>query len=94
MTKIVFISDFFADEVQGGAELCNAALINLLEKRYTIEKVKSVNVTPDLILNNLDSFFVIANFFMLAEAFKRAFIDKTKYIILEHDHKYVKSNNP
>ena len=94
MTKIVFISDFFADEIRGGAELCNDALIGLLRDRYTVETIKSALVTPDLLLNNLDSFFIIANFFMLPEAFKYAFADKTKYVILEHDHKYVNSNNP
>ena len=94
MTEVVFISDFFADEIQGGAELCNAALIGLLQKRYKVEKIKSVDVTPEAILDNLDSFFIIANFFLLPEPLKKIFIDKTKYVILEHDHKYVKSNNP
>ena len=94
MTKIVFISDFFVDEIRGGAELCNDALIKRLEKRYSVEKIKSVNVTPELILKNFDSFFIIANFFMLSEVFKGVFAKKAKYVILEHDHKYVRSNNP
>jgi len=91
--KIVFISDFFADEIRGGAELCNDALIKLLRQKYTVETIKSVNVTESLLENNRDGFFIIANFFMLAEAFKLAFADMT-YAILEHDHKYVASNNP
>lgn len=94
MTKIVFISDFFANEVRGGAELCNDALIKRLEVRYIVEKVKSANVTPAMILSNLDDTFIIANFFLLPESFKKIFIDRTRYIILEHDHKYVRSNNP
>ena len=94
MTKIVFISDFFADEIRGGAELCNDALIGLLRDRYTVETIKSAFVTPELLLKNLDSFFIIANFFMLPEPFKDVFAAKAKYVILEHDHKYVSSNNP
>ena len=94
MTNIVFISDFFANEIRGGAELCNDALIGLLRKRYTVKTVKSIEVNPQLLEDNIDSFFIIANFFMLPEAFKYAFADKFKYAILEHDHKYVASNNP
>ena len=94
MTKIVFISDFFANEIRGGAELCNDALIKLLRERYDVVTVKSSEVAPQLLQENLNSFFIIANFFMLPEAFKHAFVDKFKYAILEHDHKYVASNNP
>ena len=94
MTKIVFISDFFANEIQGGAELCNDALIGLLRKRYTVNTVKSIEVNPELLEKNTNSFFIIANFFMLPEAFKHAFANNFRYAILEHDHKYVASNNP
>tara|TARA_Y100001970_G_C14237663_1_gene862858 strand:+ start:76 stop:1716 length:1641 start_codon:yes stop_codon:yes gene_type:complete len=94
MTNIVFISDFFANEIRGGAELCNDALIALLRKKYTVKTVKSIEVNPQLLEEHLDSFFIIANFFMLPEAFKYAFVDKFKYAILEHDHKYIASNNP
>ena len=49
--NIVFISDFFLDEVRGGAEFCNEALIALLENQYTLDRVKSNLVTPTLINN-------------------------------------------
>jgi|3_EtaG_2_1085321.scaffolds.fasta_scaffold00917_14 glycosyltransferase involved in cell wall biosynthesis len=94
MTKIVFVSDFFVDEVRGGAELCNEALIGLLSERYSVEKIKSAHITPQFILSNQGAFFIVANFFMLAEGFKRLLKDRIKYVILEHDHKYVRSNNP
>tara|TARA_R110000824_G_scaffold80365_2_gene202090 strand:+ start:10254 stop:11948 length:1695 start_codon:yes stop_codon:yes gene_type:complete len=94
MNKIVFVSDFFSNEVRGGAELCNEALVGLLRKRYIVEEIKSVRMTPETILKNLDNFFIVANFFMLAEPFKNILIHKANYAILEHDHKYVKSNNP
>ena len=94
MTNIVFISDFFVNEIRGGAELCNDALINLLRKKYNVTTVKSSEVTPQLLNNSTDSFFIVANFFMLPEAFKYALSDKYRYAILEHDHKYVASNNP
>ena len=33
MNKIIFIADFFADEVPGGGELNNEQLIQILQKR-------------------------------------------------------------
>ena len=55
--------------------------------------MKSQNITPRDLEDSDKKIFVIANFFLLQEAVKYALEDKT-YIILEHDHKYVASNNP
>ena len=90
---IIFISDFFLGEVRGGAEFCNDALIRLLMPDVRTVGIKSQLITPGLIANHSDKFFVVANFFLLSEEAKKAFADAT-YVILEHDHKYVKSNNP
>lgn len=91
--KLIFISDFFIDEITGGAEFCNDALISLLSSDVEVVKIKSQHVTRDFIYNNKDCFFVVANFFMLAEPLKKV-LESVTYVILEHDHKYVKSNNP
>ena len=61
MTNIVFISDFFANEIRGGAELCNDALITLLRKKYTVKAVKSIEVSSQL----LDEHFSIQSFYHL-----------------------------
>ena len=91
--EVVFVSDFFIDEVAGGAEFCNEALIGLLKKNYTVKKKKSIEVTPEFICSNDRSFFIIANFFQLSEKSK-AQLRASRYAILEHDHKYIRSNNP
>ena len=91
--KIVFVSDFFLNEVAGGAEYCNEALIGLLQGRYEVERKKSLHVTESFVAENQESFFIVANFFQLAEPTKSA-MASTRYVILEHDHKYIKSNNP
>ena len=37
--KVIFIADFFADQIAGGGELNNEELIDLLrEKKYNVEK--------------------------------------------------------
>ena len=38
MKSIIHIADFYANEIRGGAELCNDALIKLLRKKSPIKK--------------------------------------------------------
>ena len=67
-SKVVFIADFFADQVQGGGELNNEEVISLLKDRgHTLEKVLSQNVTKDFLLKNKESNFIVANFIGLSE---------------------------
>ena len=95
MKNIIFISDYFINEITGGAELCNDALITEhLQKNYFVVKIKSENIDEQFLTNNKNNFFIIANFFLLSEKIKNFIIKNINYCILEHDHKYLKSNNP
>jgi hypothetical protein len=94
MNKVIFISDFFIDEINGGAERCNSALIEMLNKDFSIIEMKSLDVNLNFVAKNKNNFFIIANFFTLNEEVKNYLIDNVRYIIYEHDHKYIKNNNP
>lgn len=94
MNKIVFISDFFVDEILGGAEKNNDAFIDRASKYINIEKIKSCFVDEKFINKNIDNFFIIANFFQLSEQVKILLQNKCKYLVYEHDHKYISTNNP
>ena len=91
--KVIFISDFFIDEIRGGAEFCNDALINSLKHKFTFERHKSETITLQFINDNRDCFFIVANFFLLREDCKTALRNAT-YVIFEHDHKYIKTRDP
>ena len=94
MNNVVFIADFFVDQVLGGGEINNDELIKILSSQgHSVRQVQSHLVTPDSIEAFKDSVFVVANFANLADAAKDALQFK-KYIIYEHDHKYLKSRNP
>ena len=92
-SKVVFISDFFLNEIRGGAEYCNEALINLLEEKYEVQRIKSSATTPVVVEEHKECFFIVANFFQLSELSKQK-LASVPYVILEHDHKYIRSNNP
>lgn len=95
MNKIIFIADFFADQVNGGGELNNEEVIQLFLKReYNVTKLNSSLCSVDFIDNNKECFFIIANFAMLHNSCKYYLQSKCKYVIYEHDHKYLKSRNP
>lgn len=92
--NIAFIADFFADEILGGGELNNEELIHLLTKEeHTVAKFKSRQCGPSLAHIPDDWVFIVSNFIQLGEETKNALM-RRKYVIYEHDHKYLRSRNP
>jgi len=58
--KIVFIADFFTDQVLGGGELNNEELIGLLvQDGHQVKKVNSAIATRGFIEDNRDNYFII-----------------------------------
>ena len=90
--NVIFIADFFSNDLVGGAELNDSVLISGLEdKGVKIRRIRSQELTEeDVILNEV---FIVSNFIGLSERLKSMIMLK-KYIIYEHDHKYLKSRDP
>ncbi len=92
--KIIFIADFFANEILGGGELNNQEFIKLLkQQKQDIVQFKSQQITPEFINNNSGAYFIISNFILLSPQSLNCLKDKN-YIIYEHDHKYLTHRNP
>lgn len=91
--KIVFIADFFSEDIIGGGELNNEELIKLLNLQYEVIKIRSHDVSEIFVESNKDCFFIVANFVNLSQSAKNSLLTK-KYIIYEHDHKYINTRNP
>lgn len=92
--EIIYVSDFFDTDIQGGAELNDAELLKLfLENDYSVTKIRSNEVTVDFLKENSDIFFIISNFINLNIECKN-YLKDLSYIIYEHDHKYLKQRNP
>ena len=92
INKITYISDFFIEDFQGGAELSDNVLIQFLkENNIEIEKIKCSKF--DFNSTNTKS-YIISNFVSLSEKNKNLLIKgEAPYIIIERDQKYVRSRN-
>jgi hypothetical protein len=92
--KITFIADFYTDVIRGGGEIVNDILIDGVERRgCKVTKLISSKVSIDDIKVLKDSTFIIANFVMLKPQVIEA-LQGLKYVIYEHDHKYLKTRDP
>ena len=98
MNKIVFISDFFANQVSGGAEIYDDILIEELRKRgVKVCKFNSHEFTKKHfhLYEKMGFLFLISNFVNLSNnVMKLIQLYSNKYCILEHDHKYLTTRNP
>jgi hypothetical protein len=91
--KIIYISDYFVEHVLGGAEINdNVLLTEVLEDK--IERIQSHMVDLKFLKNNINNLFIISNFIYLSRNCKEYIQNNCKYIIYEHDHKYLISRNP
>lgn len=92
--NFIFVADFFANEILGGGEINNEVLADCLRRRgHSVSEKKCVHFTEDDVNNNKDACFIISNFIQLSEGAKTA-LKNTRYIIYEHDHKYLRRRNP
>ena len=98
MKKVVFIADFFAHQVQGGAEIRDQVLIEELRSRDI--KVATFNSSEFTekhfnFYNQHGYYYIISNFVNLSLNIMSKFKTLSdRYIIIEHDHKYLSTRNP
>ena len=93
MTKILFIADFFVEDITGGGELNNEELITILRKKNSLIQLRS-HLVDDKSLDNADG-IIVANFINLDKnILSKITMGKIPYMIYEHDHKYLKTRNP
>jgi hypothetical protein len=92
MKKICFIADFYSDQLNGGGESNDSNLILFLSQKREIVCYKSSEITIEII-KDFDV-FIIGNFVLLGEKIKQFLIKNKKYIIYEHDHKYITTRDP
>jgi glycosyltransferase involved in cell wall biosynthesis len=90
--KVVFVADFFAEDLLGGAELTSQALID--SSPFEIAKLHSRDVTMELLQQGADKFWIFGNFTELNPQLIPTVVANLRYSILEYDYKYCRARSP
>lgn len=85
MEKYVFVSDFYSDQITGGAELTSDAL---LENRQDVIKLQSQNITVEVLQKYVDKHWIFGNFSMMDYNLIPTIIKNINYSIIEFDYKF------
>lgn len=95
MNNLIFVQDFFAHQINGGAELHDKVVIDYFnDNNLLFECINSSAITIDYIKTHSDKIWFISNFAHLKNIHK-ALISKTcTYLIYEHDYKFIDVRNP
>ena len=91
-SEIVFVSDLFAADYVGGAELTSQALIDSCPRN--IETLKSREVTLELLEQGHQKYWIFGNFSSMNEELIPSIVANLNYSILEYDYKYCKYRSP
>lgn len=95
MNKVVYVADSMYPHYIGGGELNDHEMCEILyNKDYSVTKKSSNEITITFLKENRDSFFIISNFLLVSKTCLSYIIKNLRYLIYEHDHKYLKSRNP
>ena len=90
--EYIFVSDFFSDQLVGGAELTLEALLKKEEEK--VYKINSSDVTKSFIEKNKDKVWVFGNYTQLpAEAYDSLIESDVKYSVVEFDYKFCAYRN-
>ena len=85
-TQVIFVQDFFATEVVGGAELTSDAIIKACPRQ--LFQMHSHSVTENMVKKHQGKVWVIGNQTMIPPHVLQAFIDNNvRYYFFEYDFK-------
>ena len=89
---IVFVSDLFADQYVGGAELTSEAIIT--ESLLPVVKINSAHLNINIMESNKDKFWIFGNFSGVDDRCLVYAVKNLNYSVLEYDYKYCTFRSP
>ncbi len=89
---VIFVSDLFIENHIGGAELTSESIIE--SSPYKIFKLRSSQVTMDLLERCRTKFWVFGNYSQMDFNLIPTIVSNIRYSIIEYDYKYCKYRSP
>ena len=90
--EVIFVADFFSEDLVGGAELTTEALIE--SSPYTVKKIRSSELTIEKLRENASSYWIFGNWSLANPEILAIVSNNLKYSILEYDYKICKYRSP
>lgn len=90
--EVIVVSDLFAEDYVGGAELTTQALLDA--SPFKIFKLHSKDVTMQLLQKGHNLLWVFGNYAQLNQALIPTIIGNMKYVVLEYDYKFCRYRSP
>ena len=91
-SQIIFVADFFANDLVGGAELTTEALIK--SSPFNVFKLHSKDVTLKTLEDGHRKFWVFGNWAGLNRELIPTIVANMSYSVLEYDYKFCKFRSP
>ncbi len=94
--NVVFVCDFYGEDMQGGAELTTEALLEKAPKNLRVFKMHSSSLTTEILGKNKDKLFVFGNYTNIVDVdvFQELATGEYKYWIIEYDFKMCRWRSP
>ena len=88
MKKFIFVSDLFAQDYGGGAELTTEALYITCPAGNQVAKIRCGDLIQHTLEQNLECHYIICNFASLEDKLKLYMCKNIDYSIIEYDYKF------
>lgn len=84
--RLIVVSDFFKEDLCGGAELTLDAILSACPVGY--QKIRSHQLTPEYVEKNKDKYWLLVNFSNIPRDALIEIATSTKFYVIECDYKY------
>ena len=92
MNQIIFVSDFFSEDLVGGAELTTDSLIE--SSPFKVSKFRSKDLTVEDLVKNQSAHWIFGNWTQINFQLIPLIIANLNYSILEYDYKFCNYRSP
>ena len=90
--EVVFVADFFVEDLVGGAELTTEALVK--SSPFKVFKLKSKDVSMETLESGHKKFWIFGNWAGLSRDLIPSIVANLKYSVLEYDYKFCRYRSP
>ena len=91
-TQVIFVSDLFAEDHLGGAELTTKSIVEA--SPFNVFKLRAKDVNNNTLAQGQGCYWIFGNFSSMDQRLIPTIIGNMKYSIVEYDYKYCMYRSP